>query len=230
MEADEPSTPLPVDVRNADLGEHVGSSRVDRACGSHAQDRATPDGATATPGATQMVGAPNGSRRVRDLLGQIVATVCCGALFAVILQLTVQNYVVEGTSMLPNVQSGDRVLVDRLAYRMGSPKRGDIVVFRYPGSNMNLIKRIIGLPGDMVEIEPGMVRIDGRIIAEPYIRFVEQYTYGPQRVPAGEYFVLGDNRVVSYDSHVWGFLPSKYLYGRVIATYWPVGDFHLYGL
>lgn len=179
---------------------------------------------------TERQASANSSRRIPEFLRQIVITLFFGALFAVLLQVTVQNYVVEGTSMLPTVQSGDRVLVDRLAYKVGSPKLGDIVVFRFPYSNTNLIKRIIGLPGDTVSIAPGQVRINGKIVNEPYIHFVEQYSYGPAKVPAGQYFVLGDNRVVSYDSHIWGFLPSKFLYGRVMVTYWPVGDFHLYGL
>ena len=158
-----------------------------------------------------------------------------GALFAILLQVTVQNYVVEGTSMLPTVQSGDRVLVDRLAYKVGSPKRGDIVVFKFPFSNTNLIKRVIGLPGDTVLITagqpgmPGQLRINGIVANEPYLRYTEDYDYGPVTVPPDQYFVLGDNRPVSYDSHAWGFLPIRYLYGRVMVTYWPVADFHLYG-
>jgi signal peptidase I len=174
--------------------------------------------------------SPVRAQRVPNLLRQLAVTILCGALFAVLLQFTVQNYVVEGTSMLPNVQSGDRVLVDRLAYRFGSPRHGDIVVFRFPWSNSNLIKRVIGLPGDVVQITPGVVRVNGQVVPEPYISNIEQYSYGPARVPSGDYFVLGDNRNVSYDSHIWGFLPRKYLYGRVMVTYWPVTDFHLYGL
>jgi signal peptidase I len=149
---------------------------------------------------------------------------------ALVMQLTVQNYVVEGTSMLPTVQSGDRVLVDRLAYDLGTPQRGDIVVFKFPYSDTTMIKRIIGLPGDVVRLTPGRLYVDGRLVHEPYLRYPENYTYGPVRVPKGEYFVLGDNRVVSYDSHVWGFLPAKDLYGRVMVTYWPLSVFHVYGL
>jgi signal peptidase I len=170
------------------------------------------------------------------LLRQALITIVCGALFAVILQVSVQNYVVEGDSMWPTVLSGDRVLVDRLAYRVGSPHLGDLVVFRfpYPWARMNLIKRIIGVPGDIVEVQPGLVLVNGRPLREPYIHNVEQYWYGPQRVPADEYFVLGDNREVggrevSFDSHQWGFLPARDIYGRVMVTYWPMSDFHLYG-
>jgi len=167
-----------------------------------------------------------------DVLRQTVITILCGAIFALVLQFTVQNYVVEGESMLPNVQNGDRVLVDRLAYRLGEPTRGDVVVFRFPfqWNDMNLIKRVIGLPGDIVEIRPGEVLVNGHAVHEPYIRFPEQYRFGPVRVPANEFFVLGDNRWVSYDSHQWGFLPRHDIYGRVMVTYWPVGNFHLYGL
>lgn len=208
----------------------------DKGMAADAQDVAPGQSAPSSP--PTVAPAANGeaaaqrqaAHRPPALLRQIVVTILCGALFALLLQITVQNYVVEGTSMLPNVQSGDRVLVDRLAYRFGSPQRGDIVVFRFPWSDSNLIKRVIAIPGDVVQITPGVVRVDGKVVHEPYIRYTEQYTYGPARVPAGDYFVLGDNRVVSYDSHIWGFLPRKYLYGRVMVAYWPVTDFHLYGL
>lgn len=195
-----------------------------------AAPRAVPAGQAVEPPSVRRVAASGDPRRVPPALRQIVGTIVIAALIALALQIAVQNYLVEGTSMLPTVRSGDRVLVNRLAYRVGSPRRGDIVVFRLPWADTNLIKRIIGLPGDVVTIEPGQVDVNGRVLREPYIRNTENYTYGPSRVPSGAYFVLGDNRVVSSDSHIWGFLPARYLYGRVLVTYWPLGNFHLYGL
>lgn len=167
-----------------------------------------------------------------EFVRQLAITLLCGAICALILHFAVQNYVVEGQSMLPTVRDGDHVLVDRIAYRIGEPARGDVVVFRFPapGSTFRLIKRIIGLPGDVVQVRPGAVMVNGQVLREPYIHYPEQYSYGPARVPAGEYFVLGDNRWVSYDSHQWGFLPPDDIYGRVMATYWPMGDFHIFGL
>lgn len=175
---------------------------------------------------------PTRTWRAASLMRQVVVTLIVGLILAFALQLTLQNYVVEGDSMLPNVHSGDRVLVDRIAYRVSSPQRGDIVVFRFPQpwNRMNLIKRVIGLPGDTVAVAPGAVLVNGHPIHEPYIHFVEDYSYQTQRVPRDEYFVLGDNRQVSYDSHNWGFLPAQDLYGRVTITYWPLHDFHLFGL
>lgn len=166
---------------------------------------------------------------------QVLLTLLVGIALAAILQITIQNYIVEGDSMLPTVQTGDRVLIDRLAYTLGSPARGDIVVFHTPpqiSPPSTYIKRIIGLPGDTVSINPGQVWVNGRLLKEAYLQpaRTETYSYPPTRVPSGEYFVLGDNRIVSYDSHAWGFLPAKDLYGRVMVTYWPVADFHLYGV
>ena len=168
---------------------------------------------------------------------QVVVTILVGIVLAAILQLTIQNYVVEGDSMLPTVQTGDRVLIDRLAYKVGHPVRGDIVVFHTPPQvtpASTYIKRIIGVPGDMVSINPGQVWVNGRLLKEPYLQTMrmENYSFPPTRVPPRDYFVLGDNRVVSYDSHAWltPFLPAKDLYGRVMVTYWPVSDFHFYGL
>ncbi len=173
----------------------------------------------------------------RDLVRQLLITLVAGVLVAFALQITVRSYVVEGDSMLPGLQSGDHLLVNQLAYRWGTPTRGDIVVFRFPRPwlHQDLVKRVIGVPGDTVTIRPGVVLIDGRALQEPYVRNVGQYVYGPQRVPAGQYFVLGDNREigdreVSYDSHQWGFLPAGDVYGRVMLVYWPIGAIHLLGL
>jgi signal peptidase I len=202
---------------------------------SETQDSAVPaalqaDRPLAAATAMQSLAIPARSRPVTALLRQGLLTVLFGIALALVMQLTVQNYVVEGTSMLPTVQTGDRVLVYRLAYTLGTPQRGDIVVFKFPYSNTNMIKRIIGLPGNVVQITPGKLYVNGHLVPEPYIRYPEDYRYGPTTVPKGEYFVLGDNRVVSYDSHIWGFLPAKDLYGRVVVTYWPLSVFHVYGL
>ncbi|MDB5058447.1 MAG: signal peptidase [Chloroflexi bacterium] len=169
--------------------------------------------------------------KLPELLRQIIITAVSGLVFAFLLQITVQNYVVQGDSMLPNVRTGDRVLIDRLAYRFSSPHRGDLVVFRFPYDwyQHNLIKRVIGLPGDVVQVRPGTVLVNGKAVREPYVHMIERYWYGPQRVPAGEYFVLGDNRAVSYDSHQWGFVPASDVFGQVMVTYWPPADFHMYG-
>jgi len=169
-------------------------------------------------------------------LRQALLILAVGLLLGLAVRIILRNYVVEGESMLPTVQPGDRVLVDHLSYDVGSPQRGDVVVFHIllPGASneTNLIKRVIGLPGDTVEVRPGALLIDGRPVKEPYVQAprAAPYYYGPATVPGGSYFVLGDNRAVSYDSHQWGFLPRQDLAGRVMLSYWPPRDFNLYGL
>jgi len=172
----------------------------------------------------------------RDLIRQLLVTLVVTVAAAVFLQVSVRSYVVDGDSMFPGLKSGDHLLVDQLAYHFQAPARGDIVVFRFPRPwlQQDLVKRIIGLPGDVVEIRPHLVFVNGRPISEPYVRNVETYSYGPRRVPAGEYFVLGDNREVngreiSYDSHQWGFLPASDIYGRLALAFWPPADFRLFG-
>jgi signal peptidase I len=158
-------------------------------------------------------------------------------LVAVTFQVVIRSFVVDGDSMLPGLRPGDRLLVDQLSYRWSAPARGDLVVFRFPrpGSHQDLVKRVIGLPGDTVSIRPGQVLVNGHVLSELYVLNVAQYLYGPRRVPPGEYFVLGDNREVagreiSYDSHQWGFLPAHDIYGRVMLVYWPPGHARQLGL
>jgi signal peptidase I len=128
---------------------------------------------------------------------------------------------VDGFSMLPTLHDGEFVLVNKLAYQWGTPTRGDIIVFRSITTNdLDLIKRIMGLPGDKINIHNGQVIVNGQTLAEPYINAVPNYS-GEWQVPEGFLFVLGDNRNDSSDSHAWGFLPEKNVIGKATLIYWP---------
>ncbi len=134
---------------------------------------------------------------------------------------------VDGFSMKPTLQDGEYILVSKLAYRIGEPQRGDIIVFRYPGQPpQDLIKRLIGLPGDVVEVKDGLVFVNGVQLDEPYIAASPLYD-GNWRVPDGYLFVLGDNRNDSSDSHSWGPLPSKNVIGKAVVIYWPPSDWNV---
>jgi signal peptidase I len=128
---------------------------------------------------------------------------------------------VDGLSMVPTLQNGEFVLVNRLAYRLGSPTRGDIIVFRSVNQpDLDLIKRVIGTPGDEVAIGDGRVIVNGVALIEPYINAEPRYN-GHWSVPAGYLFVLGDNRNDSSDSHAWGLLPIGNVIGKAVVIYWP---------
>lgn len=128
---------------------------------------------------------------------------------------------VDGFSMIPTLQNGEYILVNKLAYKTGQPNRGDIIVFRLPGDEtQDLIKRVIGLPGDTVHISDGTVTINGAKLQEPYIAQNPLY-FGEWTVPEGFLFVLGDNRNDSRDSHQWGLLPLENVIGKSVLIYWP---------
>jgi signal peptidase I len=128
---------------------------------------------------------------------------------------------VDGFSMIPTLQDGEFVLVSKLNYQFGKPERGDIIVFHYPmDPQQELIKRVIGLPGDAVVVQNGKVSVNGQILDEPYIAATPAYS-GDWMVPDGQLFVLGDNRNDSSDSHSWGFLPFQKVVGKAVVIYWP---------
>lgn len=134
---------------------------------------------------------------------------------------------VDGSSMIPTLQNGEFVLVNRMAYRIGDPQRGDIIVFRSINENgLDLIKRIIGLPGDRVQVRDGQVMVNGQALSEPYIAAPPRYS-GEWEVPQGFLFVLGDNRNDSSDSHQWGLLPAENVIGKAILIYWPPPEWNL---
>jgi signal peptidase I len=128
---------------------------------------------------------------------------------------------VDGASMEPTLVSGEYVIVDRISYRLGSPHRGDIIVFHFPRDpKEEYIKRIIGLPGDEVEVKNNTVYVNGQLLDESYLKVTTNYI-GTWRVPASQLFVLGDNRNNSSDSHDWGTVPMDYVVGKALLVYWP---------
>jgi signal peptidase I len=131
---------------------------------------------------------------------------------------------VDGSSMEPSLHSGEFVIVNRLAYKLGEPEHSDVVVFHFPGDpDQEYIKRIIGLPGDRVRVQDGVVYINNQAIDEPYIAASPRYQ-GDWTVPADHIFVLGDNRNNSSDSHNFGAVPVVNIIGEAFFIYWPPTD------
>lgn len=128
---------------------------------------------------------------------------------------------VDGHSMHPTLENGEFVLVNKLSYRFGSVQRGDIIVFHFPmNPKEELIKRVIGLPGDHILVRNSKVSVNGQLISEPYIAQPPQYS-GEWTVAEGQLFVLGDNRNNSNDSKDWGPLPFDQVVGKAVLIYWP---------
>lgn len=128
---------------------------------------------------------------------------------------------VDGLSMVPTLKDGEFVLVNKLAYKFGQPGQGDVIVFHFPRDpEQDYIKRIIGLPGDLVRIEQGQVFVNGVALDEPYIADAPDYQ-SEWNVPEGTLFVLGDNRNNSSDSHSWGPVPIEQVVGKALFVYWP---------
>ncbi len=138
---------------------------------------------------------------------------------------------IPSESMVPTLEVNDRLMVEKLSYLFHPPNRGDVVVFwppdRLKQQNPELkkdafIKRVIGLPGDKVEVKGGKVFINDKPLIEDYIAAKPNYQWGPEIVPADSYLVLGDNRNNSYDSHFWGYVPRQNLIGRAAFRFWPL--------
>jgi signal peptidase I len=149
-------------------------------------------------------------------------------LAAVIIVFFYQPVKVEGTSMAPSLSDQERIFINKFVYRVGSIERGDVVVFWYPLDRAkSFIKRVVGMPGDLVQIREGRVHINGRRLDEPYVppEYVDLSDYGPLRVRAGEYFVMGDHRASSNDSRMFGPVAASYIYGKAVFAYWPMAQF-----
>jgi len=156
---------------------------------------------------------------------QVLAVVLIAVGVFFLLRVTIQSFVVVGSSMEPNLEDGQRLLVNKVVYDLREPQRGEVIVFQPPtGRSVDFIKRIIGLPGDTVEIKDGAVYINDSAIDEPYIKAAPSYTMAKKEIPEGEYFVLGDNRNNSNDSHRWGTLTQENIIGKAWLSIWPPGS------
>jgi len=231
----------------------LGYSSADLGLSPHAYERTFPYERRARRAA---------SARARRVGREVIETLILAGLIFLAVRGVIQNFRVEGASMDPSLDNGQYLLVNKAIYfrldmdRLHSilpfvpgdgeddrhvfraPRRGDVVVFRFHlDDNRDFIKRVIGVPGDTVEIRDGTVFINGVPLQEDYILAAPNYTYGPKVVPEGHYFVLGDNRRNSYDSHAWGsqcgpeeqceFVPEENIIGQAWLSYWPWEDLGL---
>ncbi len=157
----------------------------------------------------------------------MIQTIVLAVLVFLALNTLTARVKVFNVSMQPTLKQGYLLIVNKIAYKFGEPKRGDIIVFHHKGiENQDYIKRVIGLPGDEIEVSGGVVSVNGTPLTEPYIKEMPRYTLS-EKVPEGKLFVLGDNRNQSDDSHNWGFVDMEWVVGKAVIIYWPLTEIKL---
>ena len=196
------------------------------------------EGDPPTPGTPGQKPATPPARKGSRWVVELVIVVVVAALLAIVLRtFVVQTFFIPSGSMEPTLQIGDRILVDKLSYHLHSVDRGDIVVFARPpdencgGPPVNdLVKRVIGLPGERISSSGNTVLINGRPLAEPWLPkgTVLGKAIPPTVVPANTFYVLGDNRDSSCDSRYWGPVPRSLIVGKVVVLVWPLSRFHIF--
>lgn len=184
---------------------------------------------------------------MRALIRELIETVILALLIFLGLQFSIQNFRVEGSSMQPTLEEGQYVLVNKLVYLrlapqglssllpfvnsdreevifpFSAPSLGDVVIFHFPRDpSRDFVKRVIGVPGDVVEIKQGRVFLNGEEIDEPYVTHPDQGSMAPRSIPENSFFVLGDNRRASNDSRDWGTVPAENIIGKAWVSYWPL--------
>ena len=190
---------------------------------------------------------------MRYIIEETIQTILIALLLFIAVEVTIQNFRVEGSSMDPTLESGQYLIVnkiiyasfelndvapyvpfvhasdgaaDRTLFAFHSPVHGEVAIFHYPHNpDRDFVKRVIGLPGDTVEIKRGDVYRNGILVEEPYVTQNSSRSYDPVTVTSGHYYVLGDNRRASNDSRDWGLVPAEHLVGRAMFGYWPPQNF-----
>ncbi len=188
---------------------------------------------------------------MRIVIRELFETVILALLIFLGLQFSMGNYRVEGSSMLPNLAEGEYVIVNKLVYMrfdprdlvslipfveveddrdvfpFHAPRRGEVIIFEFPNNpERDFVKRVIGVPGDTIEIRHGSVIVNSIPLNEPYITHHDTGNMGRITVPEGGYFVLGDNRRASNDSRSWGPVPTHNIIGRTLVSFWPLNGWH----
>ncbi len=188
------------------------------------------------------------------LAREIAEAVLLALMVLLVLQLTVRNFKVEGSSMIPTLEGGQYLVVDQASlfrfdrerlsravpfwrapeaepqFAFGPPERGEVIVFHYPLSpDKDFVKRVVGLPGETVEVREGTVYVDGAELLEPYLQRKDSSNAPLLTLEGKEYYVIGDNRRNSNDSRAWGPVPEDNIVGRVLLIYWPWDDIQLMG-
>lgn len=159
---------------------------------------------------------------MKPFVRELLITIGLAILIFVVARQTIQTYEVFQTSMEPNFHEGQRVVVNKAVYFFGEPERGDVIIFRAPGgSDEDFIKRVIGLPGDTVEVKDRFVYVNGVSLDEPYIAQPPAYIMPELTIPEDRYFVLGDNRNYSNDSHRGWYVDSEDIHGKAWLSTWP---------
>ena len=163
---------------------------------------------------------------MKTFFREILITLTLAVVVFFIIQTTVQTFVVMGASMEPSLHDGQRLLVNKAVYylNLSEPERGDVIVFKLTNRQTDYIKRIIALPGDTVEVKTGVVYVNGSPLKESYIKNPPSYTMADLEIPEKSYFVLGDNRNNSNDSHHGWLLPRENVIGKAWLSTWPPDD------
>ncbi len=163
-----------------------------------------------------------------NMLRDLIETMVLVAIAFLVVNALIGRFRIEQVSMQPNLHEGEYVIVDKVSYAFRQPERGEIVVLKNPNPGQpDLIKRIIGLPGETIAVSGGRVSVNGQPLAEPYIKQPMASDFPAQQLQAGQYFVMGDNRNNSEDSRVFGARPASDIVGRAWIIYWPPADWQI---
>jgi len=168
-------------------------------------------------------------KRKKSMIRELLETVISAGIIAfIIITFIGQVTVVRGASMEPTLHDRERLIANKISYRFESPGRNEIIIFKPPiGIKRNYIKRIIGIPGDKIEIVDGKIYVNDQALEEPYVKHRSYENIPPTIIPADSFFVLGDNRPNSSDSRYWGFVPRKNVVGKAWVVFWPLSKIRI---